>query len=496
MESKNVITHIQDNEAKKKVLDVFDELNLLDLSIDDYEEFFHALIHIKPYLFMVEINSLEDPYIKVIQIIKKSVLTRSTPIVVLSKAKDEALYQELSKLDLMGIIQAPFHKGVMHIEIRNALNMLKKQRLLDNTQDLQAVQSVMISSLASLTEYRDPETGEHIKRTQNYVKALAITLKRQGFFVDELTPENIEAIYMSVPLHDIGKIGIRDEILLKPGRLTEEEYEEMKRHTTLGYEAINKVGSKLKNNDFLNYAAEVAYTHHERYDGTGYPRGLKGEEIPLVGRLMAVADVYDALVSERIYKVAMTHDEAMDIIITERGTHFDPCIVDCAVGLERTFRNIAQTYSDTEPDDNRHHLLERIHRQGHLNRILIVEDSRIVRRVMENQFLSLGINVDVAIDGREGLDKIVHNSYDLVLLDIELPKLNGYEMVEAVKKRQELPVIIAMTATDYSVTLHEIKAMGIAGLILKPVDLERLGTKYAEILRKTKSRQLLNEDGR
>ncbi len=220
---------------------------------------------------------------------------------------------------------------------------------------------------------------------------------------------------MSVPLHDIGKIGIRDEILLKPGRLTEEEYEEMKRHTTLGYEAINKVGSKLKNNDFLNYAAEVAYTHHERYDGTGYPRGLKGEEIPLVGRLMAVADVYDALVSERIYKVAMTHDEAMDIIITERGTHFDPCIVDCAVGLERTFRNIAQTYSDTEPDDNRHHLLERIHRQGHLNRILIVEDSRIVRRVMENQFLSLGINVDVAIDGREGLDKIVHNSYDLVL---------------------------------------------------------------------------------
>ncbi len=131
---------------------------------------------------MVEINSLEDPYIKVIQIIKKSVLTRSTPIVVLSKAKDEALYQELSKLDLMGIIQAPFHKGVMHIEIRNALNMLKNQRLLDNTQDLQAVQSVMISSLASLTEYRDPETGEHIKRTQNYVKALAITLKRQGFF--------------------------------------------------------------------------------------------------------------------------------------------------------------------------------------------------------------------------------------------------------------------------------------------------------------------------
>jgi response regulator RpfG family c-di-GMP phosphodiesterase len=207
---------------------------------------------------------------------------------------------------------------------------------------------------------------------------------------------------------------------------------------------------------------------------------------------MAVADVYDALVSKRIYKLPMTHEEAMDIIKSESGTHFDPQIVECVVELERTFRNIAQTYSDTEPDSNKQDLLEDIHRRGYLNKILIVEDSRIVRRVMENQFLSIGIDVDVAADGQEGLTKVLTNTYDLVLLDIELPKLNGYQMVEAIKEHGELPVIIAMTATDYSVTLSQLKDMGIAGLILKPVDLERLGTKYAEIMRKKYPEKFLN----
>ncbi len=492
MRSKNVMTHIQDDKCKSKLQQVFKELELLEIKVDDYEELFHALIHIQPFLFIIEINSIEDPYIKVIEIVKKSVMTRSIPIIVMTSAEDEHVYEQLAKLELVSIIHAPYHKGVIDIEIRSTLNSIKNQVLLDNTQDLQAVQSVMISGLASLAEYRDPETGEHIKRTQNYVKALAITLKRKGLSLDELTSENIEAIYMSVPLHDIGKIGIRDEILLKAGRLTKEEFEQMKNHTTLGYEAISNVGSKLKNNEFLNYASDVAHTHHERYDGTGYPRGLKGEEIPLVGRLMAVADVYDALVSKRIYKMPMTHEEAMEIIKTGSGTHFDPRIVDCAIDLERTFRNIAQTYSDTDPGENKHNLLEEIHQHGHLNRILIVEDSRIVRRVMENQFLSIGINVDIAVDGREGYNKIIRNTYDLVLLDIELPKLNGYEMVAAVKERQELPIIIAMTATDYSITLSEIKDMGISGLILKPVDLERLATKYAEILRKTQPRKFMD----
>jgi putative two-component system response regulator len=242
MRSKNVITHIQDVDARYKLSHVFKEQGLIELRIDDYEEFFHALIHVRPYLFIVEINSLDDPYVKVIQIIKKSVLTRSVPIMVISQAKEEALYDELARHDLVSIIQGPYHQGVFDVEVRQAVNMIQSKLMLDTTQDLQAVQTVMISGLASLAEYRDPETGEHIKRTQNYVKALAITLKRKGLFTEELTTENIESIYMSVPLHDIGKIGIRDEILLKAGRLNKEEFEEMKTHTTLGYEAIIKVG--------------------------------------------------------------------------------------------------------------------------------------------------------------------------------------------------------------------------------------------------------------
>ncbi len=490
MKNKNVITHIQDHEGEKIVLDIFKTMDLWNISIDNYEELFHTLIHIKPKLLVVEVNNVDEPYIKVIQMLNKAIITNEVPILVLTTSKDTAFFQQLATLDLLGIVQAPFRREIIEIEIKNSLRLGQKEKSIGTTQDLEAVQTVMISSLASLTEYHDPETGEHVKRTQNYVKALAITLKNQGFFLDELTSEAIEAIYMAVPLHDIGKIGVRDDILMKPGELTEEEYEEVKKHTTLGYEAIKKVSSRLDENSFLCYASDIAYTHHERYDGTGYPRQLKGDEIPLVGRLMAVADVYDALVSKRIYKVAMTHEEAMDIILTEKGTHFDPRIVDCAIGLERTFENIAHTYSDTEHsgDESEHHLLRKLHEQGFLNRILVVEDSEMVSRMMKNQFQSIGITTDVALDGMIALEMILDQEYDLVLLDIELPRLTGYELVKVLKEENKLPTVIAMTATDYTVTLQEIREKGMEGLILKPVDFRRLGAKFAEILRKKRMR--------
>jgi putative two-component system response regulator len=290
---------------------------------------------------------------------------------------------------------------------------------------------------------------------------------------------------MSVPLHDIGKVGIRDNILLKQGRLTKEEFEIMKTHTTLGYEAIMNVGRKLKNSSFLEYAADVAYTHHEKYDGTGYPRGLKGDDIPLIGRLMAVADVYDALISKRIYKDPMTHDEAIEIIKSGRGSHFDPKIVDCALDLENTFQNIAQTYADFDPTMTifDHDKMVELKNDGLLKKILIVEDSRIVRLIMKNQLLAIGFDVDEAENGEVGLKIATKNDYDLILLDIEMPKMNGYQMVTALKTVKELPIIIAMTAADYSITYGELKTFGIEGLILKPVDFNRLASKYTEILR-------------
>ncbi len=349
-------------------------------------------------------------------------MTRNVPILVIVNKNDSQVINDISHLDISWLIYPPVLEGVLRLSIRTALQQKEEKHKSESTHDIQTVQSVLISGLASLSEYRDAETGEHINRTQNYVKALAVTLKRKGYFKDELTEENIEAMYMSVPLHDIGKVGIRDDILLKPAKLTSEEFEIMKTHTTLGYEAIIHVGNRFKNSEFLNYAAEVAYTHHEKYDGTGYPRGLKGEAIPLIGRLMAVADVYDALVSKRVYKETLTHEDAVDMIKSGRGTHFDPIIVDCAVELEKTFQNITHTYMDTEEAVDGYSQYESLKLEGMLNHVLIVEDSKIVRFVMKNQLAALGIDVDIAVDGEEGFEMLLTNTYDLVLLDIELPK--------------------------------------------------------------------------
>jgi PAS domain S-box-containing protein len=216
---------------------------------------------------------------------------------------------------------------------------------------LAIIQDVTIMAMASLAETRDNETGNHIRRTQHYVKALALELRRRGRHAEALDDASVEVLYKSAPLHDIGKVGIPDRILLKPGKLTPEEFEVMKTHTTLGRDAILAAEKLLDEpNSFLQSAREIAQSHQEKWDGSGYPEGLQGEQIPLSARLMAVADVYDALISRRVYKPAFPHDEAVAIIRAGRGTHFDPEIVDAFLAIEGGFRIIAERYADTEED--------------------------------------------------------------------------------------------------------------------------------------------------
>ena len=200
-------------------------------------------------------------------------------------------------------------------------------------------------AMASLAETRDNETGGHIRRTQTYVKALAERLQFHTHFAALLTEENIDLLYKSAPLHDIGKVGIPDSILLKPGALTAEEFETMKQHTTLGLDAIvqaeNQCGMRV---DFLQFAKQIAYSHHERWDGKGYPQGLAGEAIPLPARLMAIADVYDALINKRVYKPPFSHEEAVAIMAAGRGTQFDPEVLDAFIDIEGVFRTIAARF--------------------------------------------------------------------------------------------------------------------------------------------------------
>jgi adenylate cyclase len=222
----------------------------------------------------------------------------------------------------------------------------EEQRVKERTREIAMVQEATIESMSSLTETRDPDTGEHIKRTQNYIRLLAQYLKRHPGFSGFLDDEAIDLLWKSAPLHDIGKVGVSDRILLKPGKLTDQEFEEMKQHTVYGRDTILAAEKKLGERSFLKIAREIAYTHHERWDGSGYPDGLRGEEIPVPGRLMALVDTYDALTSKRIYKSQLPHEKAVEIIIDNRGTQFDPAVVDAFVEVQDDFHRIALTYAD------------------------------------------------------------------------------------------------------------------------------------------------------
>ena len=232
-------------------------------------------------------------------------------------------------------------------EIARLTNRMIEQLERQN-REIKTTQEVTILSLASLAETRDNETGAHILRTQHFVKLLALEMRKLPTYADELTDEVVELLFQSAPLHDVGKVGIPDSILLKPDKLNEYEFEIMKTHAQLGAEALRAGERQYGSSSFLAYACEIAAWHHEKWDGSGYPDGLAGVEIPLSARLMALADVYDALRSKRVYKKAFSHEKSRDIIVDGKGSHFDPDVVDAFLAVEDDFIRVANTYVDND----------------------------------------------------------------------------------------------------------------------------------------------------
>ena len=215
--------------------------------------------------------------------------------------------------------------------------------------DILLIQDITINALAELAETRDPETGNHIRRTQEYVRILAERLQSQPRFAGFLTDKVVELLAKSAPLHDIGKVGIPDHILLKPGKLTAEEWTIMKTHSLLGTLAIeHAVRNADRSIDFLDIARQIAHFHHEKWDGSGYPDGRKQDAIPIPARLMALADVFDALISRRVYKAPMPIEQARDIIVSERERHFDPDVVDAFLAGFANFAAVAEKYRESD----------------------------------------------------------------------------------------------------------------------------------------------------
>ncbi|MCL1939587.1 MAG: response regulator [Desulfovibrionaceae bacterium] len=315
----------------------------------------------QPDLILLDVVMPEMDGYEVCRRLKADPLTRDIPVIFLTaldKEEDETQGFEVGGVDY---ITKPVTRGILAVRVEAQLVLLRGKRFLshrnellehlvaERSRQLSSMQDVIIMAMASLAETRDNDTGAHIRRVQQYAKALGLALRENPKYRDALTDDVLDLLYKTSPLHDIGKVGVPDAILFKPDRLSHEEFDEMKQHSFLGGQALMEVEKQLAAPEaFVSMAHEIALYHHERWDGTGYPLGLKGEEIPLSARIVALADTYDALISRRVYKPPYALPEVRIIIERNRGKQFDPDIVDAFLANEDVFAKIARKNPDPD----------------------------------------------------------------------------------------------------------------------------------------------------
>lgn len=308
-----------------------------------------------PDIILLDIMMPEMDGYEVCKRLKDNETTKNIPVIfvtALSESEDEARGLKLGAVDY---ITKPINPDLVKARVKNHLELKRHQDKLEElveerTLELKLSKEATIEAMGIVAESRDPETGGHIQRTKEYVHILTKKLALNKKYKEILTKDVIEALYLSAPLHDIGKVSISDNILLKPGKLTEDEFNVIKTHTTIGEKTINIVKDRLGESDFLNTAKDIASSHHEKWDGSGYPYGLQGDKIPLSGRLMALADVYDALICRRTYKDPMKHSKVVEIIKQERGKHFDPDIVDVFLNSSEEFKEVAIKFTQNDEE--------------------------------------------------------------------------------------------------------------------------------------------------
>ncbi len=314
-----------------------------------------------PDIILLDIMMPDIDGFEVIQQLQNNELTKNIPVIFLTALTSSENESKGLQLGAVDYINKPINPEITLARIKNHLELKKAREILNDqnkwlkikiAQEIEhniIIKKTTIRALANVAESKDNETGNHILRTQNYVKELALELAKNDKYKNQLTEEYIELVTDAAPLHDIGKVGIPDEILHKPGKLTEEEWLTMKTHASIGanaiWNSIKDIQDKIAVN-FLEVAIEIAGSHHEKWDGSGYPRGLKGTDIPLSARLMAVADVYDALINKRVYKPAFTDEYTTQYIIESSGTHFDPDIISAFKNIHHKFIDIKNKMSD------------------------------------------------------------------------------------------------------------------------------------------------------
>jgi len=324
------------------------------LTVPSGEKLFDILKQITPDIILLDVEMPNMDGYGVLRELKKNPATAGIPVIFLTARRDVSSELEGLMLGAVDYISKPFSPPLLLRRVENHLTSESQKKQLqeygnnlaqmvdEQTQTILELQNSIFSVLANVVEYRDDDTGSHVHRTQRYFRVLIDELLAKNFYNEEISTWDIRLTLLSSQLHDIGKVAIPDAILLKPGKLTPEEFDVIKSHTLVGSQIIEEIECELRQNQFVHYAQVMALSHHEKWDGSGYPHRLSGQDIPLQGRCMAIVDVYDALVSVRPYKKAFTHEEALKIISEGAGAHFDPLLVEAFLSAE------AQIFSESQ----------------------------------------------------------------------------------------------------------------------------------------------------
>ena len=309
------------------------------MTLPSAAKMFTLLEKVTPDLILLDIEMPEMDGFEALQKLKTHDAYASIPVIFLTGLTDVSIEVQGFELGAVDFIAKPFSAPVLLNRIKTHLGI--DDLIHERTAQLRRLQNSLVFVLADMVESRDKTTGGHIERTTAYIKILMNAMMERGVYIEDMRDWNLEVVASSARLHDLGKIAVSDLILNKPDKLTTKEYEVMKTHAMEGERNIERIVSRSGNEAFLRHAKLFAGYHHEHWDGTGYPHGLKETAIPLQGRILAIADVYDALVSTRPYKRAFGHDEAMRIIMANAGTHFDPNIADVLSEVEDQFKEVA-----------------------------------------------------------------------------------------------------------------------------------------------------------
>lgn len=356
------------NDIKKMQIMIIDDnatnLNIARMALEQYyevllipsgEKALKLFERLTPDLILLDVDMPGMDGFEVIRQIKQSTYpVKNVPVIFVTAKDDSGSEFDGLNLGAVDYITKPFSFPLLlkrielHLQLQQYSHNLEKM-VMEKTKVISELQYSIVHVLSDMVERRDGSTGGHLLRTQNYLAVLLGEAKRQKLYRDEMAGVDEELYIHASQLHDVGKMSIPDSILLKPGKLTTEEFEVMKAHTVMGAEAIRSAMSSVQEKKFLEIAASFACSHHERWDGNGYPSGLRELDIPIEGRLMAIVDVYDALISERPYKRALSHETARGIILSECGTHFDPLLVAAFEKVSEVFGKIANEHKDITP---------------------------------------------------------------------------------------------------------------------------------------------------